>query len=244
MKKLAITIVVLMCSQASGLSFIGPPKAELSQGKYGFGLDYSFSDIDVDLSGYGVSWTEDIETNTIFSNLSFGITDEWEGFLRLGFANVEADDFAGDNEFAYGFGLKTTFAQEGDITWGGLFQMSWLNSDDSGTVLLEGHTITGTQDIDVYEIQIAVGPTYEKDGLSIYGGPFLHLIDGDYDWSGTVAGPVINGVGSFSLDVEEESVFGGYIGMSKELTESSNIGLEYQFTDDAQAVSLRYVIRF
>lgn len=244
MKKVAITIVVLMCSQALGLSFMGPPKAELNQGQYSLGIDYTFSEMDIEASGLGVSWTEEIETNMLFGKYSYGISDGWEGFARLGFANVEADDFDGDNEFAYGFGIKATFAQEGGLTWGGLFQMSWLNSKDTGTLFLEGHTITGKQEFDVYEIQIAVGPTYEIEGLAIYGGPFLHLVNGDYDWSGTVTGPIINGSGSFSLDVEEESVFGGYIGISKDLTENSNIGVEFQFTGDAQAIGARYVHRF
>ena len=244
MKKTAITIVVLMCSQAFGLSFMGAPMAELEQGQYSFGIDYSFSDTDVELSGYGAKWTEDIETNILFSNLNYGITDEWEGFLRLGFANVEADDFNGDNEFAYGFGTKITFSEQDAISWGALLQISWLSSDDSGTIVTDGHTVTGKQEIDIYEIQIAIGPTYETDDLKIYGGPFLHLVSGDYDWSGTVTGPIINGSGSFSLDIEQESVFGGYIGISKDLTSNSNIGIEFQYTGDAQAVGVRYVLRF
>lgn len=244
MKKVVITILVLMCSQAFGLTPMGPPKAELKQGQYSFGIDYSFSDIDVEVSGYGASWTEDIETNTLFSNLSYGITDGWEGFLRLGFANVEADDFDGGNEFAYGFGTKLTFAEQDAVSWGALLQIGWLSSDDSGTVVAYGHTITGNQEIDVYEIQIALGPTYETDSLKIYGGPFLHLVNGDYDWSGTVTGPMINGSGSFSLDIEEESVFGGYIGISKDLTSNSNIGIEFQYTGDAQAVGLKLVWKF
>lgn len=244
MKKVMFTILILMCNQAFGLSFMGPTTTELNQGQSSFGLDYSFSDIDVKVSGYGASWTEDIETNTVFSNLSYGITDNWEGFLRLGFATIEADDFDGDNEFAYGFGTKFTFAEQDAISWGALFQVGWLSSDDSGTIVAYGHTITGNQEIDVYEIQIAVGPTYEANGLTIYGGPFFHFVNGDYDWSGTVAGPVINGSGSFSLDIEEESVFGGYVGISKDLDENTNIGVEFQFTGDAQVVGVRYVHRF
>lgn len=245
MKNVAITtIVVLMCSQAHGLTFMGPPKAELEQGQYSLGIDYSFSDVDAEVSGYGVSWTEDIKTNTLFFNLGYGIADGWEGFLRLGIADVEADDFNGDNEFVYGFGTKFTFSEQDAISWGTLLQIGWFSSNDSGTVITEGHTITGKQEIDVYEIQIAIGPTYEVDDLKIYGGPFLHFISGDYDWSGTVTGPVINGSGSFSWDIEEESVFGGYIGISKDLTENTNIGIEFQYTGDAQAIGVRYVLRF
>lgn len=247
-KMRTVTIVIMLlalCSQAYALSFMGPPRAELDQGQYSIGLDYAFSEMDIEFSGNGLTGTQDdVETNMIFANLGYGIAPNLEAFLRLGASKTEFDDYSSDAEFAYGFGFKATFAQEGDLTWGGLFQMTWLNSDDTSTLFLEGHTITGKQEFDVYEIQLSVGPTYETEGLSIYGGPFLHLVNGDYDWSGTVTGPIVNGSGSFSFDVEEESVFGGYIGLTKELTSNSNIGVEFQFTGDAQAVGLRFVHRF
>lgn len=241
MKKVVITILVLMCSQAFGLSFMGPPKAELKQGQYSLGLDYTFSEMDIKFSGYGDSDTDEVETNMLFVNLGYGNTDNWEIYLRLGFSKLEADepdDFDGDNEFAYGFGTKFTFAEQDAISWGSLFQIGWFKGKDKITGFLPGYGIlTADQEIDAYEIQIAVGPTYEVDSFKIYGGPFFHFIDGDYDFD-------IAGIGSLSYDIEEESVFGGYIGLSKDLTNNSNIGVEFQFTGDAQAVGLRYVRRF
>jgi len=245
--KVVITLIVLLafCSQAYGLSFMGPPKAELEQGQYSLGLDYTFSDMDVEFSGNGLTGTqEDIETDMIFAVLGYGIAPNMEAFVRLGASKTEFDGYDSDTELGYGFGFKATFAQDGALTWGGLFQMTWLNSDDNSTLFLEGHTITGKQEFDAYEIQLSIGPTYEAEGLSVYGGPFLHLVNGDYDWRGTVTGPVVNGTGSFSFDIEEESVFGGYIGLTKELTSSSDIGVEFQYTGDAQAVGVRYVHRF
>ena len=236
-----VTIVIMLlalCSQAYALSFMGPPKAELNQGQYNLGIDYTFSEMDVELSGLGVSWTEEIEANMLFGTYSYGISDGWEGFARLGFANVEADDFDGDNEFAYGFGTKVTFSEQGAISWGALFQIGWFEGDETVTAFVPGFgVITANQEIDAYEIQLSVGPTYEVDDLKIYGGPFLHFIDGDYDID-------IVGGGSGSFDLEQESVFGGYIGISKDLTENANIGVEFQYTGDAQAIGVRYVHRF
>lgn len=227
-------ILLVFVVKVSALSFMGPPKAELNQGQYGLGLDYTFSEMDVELSGYGVSWTEEIETNTLFTNLSYGNTNDWEVFLRLGLSKVEADDFDGDNEFAYGFGTKVNLGMD----WGILFQVGWFEGNDTVTGFLPGFGIvTADQEIDAYEIQIAIGPTYDAGNYKIYGGPFFHFIDGDLDVD-------IAGIGSGSFDIEEESMFGGYVGFLAEITSNSDIGVEFQFTGDTQAVGLRYIHRF
>jgi len=231
-----VTIVIMLlafCGQAYALSFMGPPKADLAQGQYGLGIDYSNSDMDLEFSGGGSSITIDVETDMIFTNLGYGITDNWDGFLRLGFSNVEAEGFDSGNEFAYGFGTKFTFAEQENLLWGSLFQISWLTGED---------TVSGIDvDIDAYEIQFAVGPTVDLGGISVYGGPFLHLVDGDGKVSAVVPG---FGTLSGNFDIEQESEFGGFIGISAELDESSNVGIEFQFTGDADAIGIRYVLRF
>ncbi len=239
MKTVTILILLLVfCGQAYALSFMGPTTTELNQGQYSLGLDYTYSEMDVELSGYGFSWTEEIETNILFTNLSYGNTNDWEVFLRLGLVNVEADDFDGDTEFAYGFGTKVNLGNYIGMDWGALFQIGWFEGDDTVTGFLPGYGIvTADQEIEAYEIQIAIGPTYDAGNYKIYGGPFFHFVDGDYDFD-------IPGVASGSFDIEEESVFGGYIGLSAEITSNSDIGVEFQITGDAQAVGLRYVHRF
>lgn len=239
MKTVTIIFMVLaLCGQAYALTFMGPATTELTQGQYSLGIDYTFSDMDAELSGYGVSWTEEIETDTLFVNLSYGSTNDVEIFFRLGIAQVEAEDFDGDNEFSYGFGSKVNLGNYQGLDWGALFQVGWFEGDDTVTGFLPGYGIvTADQEIDAYEIQVAVGPTYDAGTYKIYGGPFFHFIDGDYDFD-------IPAVASGSFDIEEESILGGYVGALFELTASSNIGVEFQFTNDAHAFGLRYVLRF
>lgn len=235
-----VTIVIMLlafCSQAYALSFMGPPKADLAQGQYGLGIDYTYSEMDIEATFLGEHWTEEIETNTIFTNLGYGITDKWEGFLRLGLSDIEAEDFDSGYDFAYGFGTKFTFAEQDSVSWGALFQIGWLTGEDTFTGFLPGFGIVNVdQEIDAYEIQIAIGPTWEIDNLKVYGGPFFHFIDGEYDLD-------ILGA-NYSADLEQESVFGGFIGVSADLDESSNVGVEFQFTGDADAIGIRYVRRF
>ncbi len=239
MRKLVITIVVLMCSQAFGLSLLGPPKANLDRGQSSVGFGYIYSDMDLETKNvFGQKWTEKVETNSLLGTFGYGIIDNIEVFARLGFTDVKADDFDGDFEFDYGFGTKVTFAENDSLSWGSIFQIHWLEGDDTITGFIPGFgVVTAEQEFEAYEIQIAVGPTYKYDSTSIYGGPFLHFVNGDYDAK-------IAGVGSASLDIEEESIFGGYIGIATELTENTNIGVEFQFTGDAQAIGVRYVLRF
>ncbi len=249
-KRILLLVVFLMgvglwSSSTLALAPIGPPKASLEQGQYSAGIEYSFSEMDIEVSGYGLTATQkDVESNMVFANLGYGIVPNLEAFVRLGAANAETEGFSGDTQFAYGFGTKATFFQEGDLIWGGLFQMSWFNSEDTVNLVAFGHTFTGTQEIDAYEIQIAVGPTYEIEGLSIYGGPFLHLVGGNYDVSGTVTGPIVNESGSLSFDVEQESEFGGFVGAQFDIAENASLCVEYQLTGDASAIGAGIVWRF
>ncbi|MBW8038885.1 MAG: hypothetical protein FVQ85_02670 [Planctomycetes bacterium] len=143
--------------------------------------------------------------------------------MRLGFADVKAEGFDGDGEFAYGFGTKVTLTEKDAISWGGLFQMNWFESEDD---------ILGIDvNIDAYEIQIAVGPTYEAENMRFYGGPFLHLVDGDVDAE-------ILGFSLDLFDIEQESEFGGYIGAGFDIAEDSYLNVEFQFTGDAWAVGV------
>jgi len=217
MKKIAITILVLMCNQAFGLTLMGPPMAELEQGQHSAGIDFSYGDMDIKESALGGSWTFGVESYTYLINLGYGISDNWEAFVLLGLTDVEHEDLDRCSEFAYGFGTKFTISQQDSLSLGGLFQITWSEADD---------TVLGVKtEIDYYEVQIAVGPTYTNDTVSIYGGPFLHFIDGEVDYKTL-------GVTS---DIEQESEFGGYVGLNAELTENTNWQLELQFTGDAYA---------
>ncbi|MBW8039197.1 MAG: hypothetical protein FVQ85_04275 [Planctomycetes bacterium] len=223
-KVIVVLLVFAFCSLPSfGLSLMGPPKAGLAEGQSSIGVDYSYSETKLKFSGFGITAIEEVETNMLFINLGYGITEQCEGFVRLGVADVKLEDFDGDSEFAYGFGTKVTFIDDENVSWGGLFQINWFQGDDN----FSGVNV----EIDAYEIQIAAGPTYEAENMRIYGGPFLHFVDGDgdADFFGYPLG---------SFDVEEESVFGGYIGAGFDIADDSYLNVEFQFTGDAWAVGV------
>jgi opacity protein-like surface antigen len=224
-KRMLLLVVALMVaglwsSAAWALRPMGPPVAGLEQSQMSVGFDFSWSEMNLETDG---GTTDDVESLAYLANLGYGIADNWEAFIRLGIAGVEIDDqdFSGDNQFAYGFGTKVTIAEGDPLTWGGLFQMDWTKSEDEGI------------EIDAYEIQIAAGPTYQMEGMCLYGGPFLHFVGGE-----------VKDTPGGDIDLKEESIFGGYVGVQFGIAENASCHVEYQITGDASAVGVGIVWRF
>ena len=231
-------VVALTGSAALALAPMGTPTAGLKQGQFRAGVDYSFSETDLELKWSDATDTiKDLQSNGIWANLGYGLADMWEAFVRLGAANGEFDKietaegdedvgFDGDYGFSFGFGTKYTFwQQQENLNWGTLFQINWLNTEDK---ILTGDDEDGASEskveVDAYEIQIAVGPNWKAtDSLSIYGGPFLHFLNGDLDTEDETG------------DLEQESEFGGYVGSQVDLAENTSLYGELQFTGDAWA---------
>lgn len=260
--------VCLYGLDAWALDPMGPPVPGFKLTYSSTGVEYSYSKMDlkatdgstqisdvegsVDLSDLDIK----CETNKIYANLGFAVTRDWEIFLRLGVADADGEDkllgmegkFDSDMGFAIGVGTRATFFERDNLKFGGLAQVS-LSKPDSHTgagsgVLLAGdesYSYSGTEEIDIefYEIQFAVGPIYRlRERVSVYGGPFLHLLYGSLD--GSAEGTVEGGTGTldYSYDLEEGAILGGYIGAQIDITENSLFNIEYQNTGDAYALCI------
>lgn len=219
-----VLMVLGLCgSTALALAPMGPPKATLKQGQFKAGSDYSCSKMDIGLNIYDTfKSVVDVKTNIIAANLGYGITDYWEGSIRLGAENAKVEGFDGDAQFCRGFGIKTTFIQDGSLTWGALFQINWLR-----------YNLSAIHEFNLYEVQFAPGASIEIGGISLYGGPFLHFVGG-YE------------CGSFDslFDVKEKLQEGGYCGAQVNISKKSSWNVEYQLTSDASAISTGFVWRF
>lgn len=254
-KKLLLLVVVftvfaLAGSSALALAPMGPPTAGLKAGQLGAGAEYSHSNMDFKVDWEGDSYTaKDIKLNIWDAKIGYGLTDDWEGFVRLGAGNAKGDEddygTTGDYKFAWGLGTKYTFLKQENIDWGVLFQIGWLKSEgsDSGTDVYgaDGSSYTETWEenykLSVYDIEIAIGPTWKAaEGLKIYGGPFFNIIRGDldydYEWTDvyTDETPTESGSGSESANVKEKSLFGGYVGAELDFMQNASALAEFQFT--------------
>ena len=278
-KRIALFAVAFMILGLSGsavlaLSPMGPPKAMLGQDQWSVGIEYANETMDLESFGIdkdiqyeptfittrkGKHKINDLKSNIVLGRVSYGISDGWDAFLRLGVADAEGDieqtftnapsweyrGFDGSFGFAWGLGTKITIWEDRDITWGGLLQMTWMEPGDSDITLEGDSNYSGNAEIEFSEVQIAIGPTWRMDdNLSIYGGPFLHYVDGDLDFSGRTVdlGSTIDM--ESSGDIEEKSEFGGYIGASWDESERTSYFLECQFTGDAWGVGIGAARRF
>jgi hypothetical protein len=246
----------------------------------GIGFSHGEMDLDArgkgrETTDSGVTWSplaydkheiEDLATNIVLGSLGFGVSDSWDVFVSVGGADAGDDiteelpggtvgnrysGFDSSYEFCYGVGSRATFWEDGDVTWGALFQIIWQNPDGSidlrygGASPLPPSILTGDAELDFWELQVAAGPTWEGDNFRVYGGPFLHVLDGDIDLDTT-------GVDAFAQtwqvisngDVRESSQFGGYAGAQWLLFEDTIANVEIQFTADAWAVGLGAVWKF
>ena len=255
------------------LSPMGPPKALLGQDQWGVGIEYGHQTMDLEAAGKVTETMpefdfvavrkvkhniNDLKLNIVMAKAGYGINDNWDAFVRLGLADAKGDieqiypdnakdkfkGYDGSFGFGWGFGTRATFWQDDELSWGGLFQITWLEPDESSISLSGDPEISGDAEIDIREIQIAIGPTWRvDDNIRIYGGPFLHFVDGDLDISGrTDLGTEI--LTEATGDIEEKSQFGGYVGTHLDVDENTSCFIECQLTGDAWGIGIGAARRF
>jgi len=208
-----------------------------------------------------------MQNEMLFANLGYGIADKLEVYLLVGVSDLgfgqEADkydldyDFGSSDELAYGFGVKGTIFEDGNVKFGAQFQMTWSSFDgdmDPSNIYVYDakkdmsasvDDAPGTFDIDYYQLKIAVGPTYKlNETISIYGGPFYQMIDGslDFEHSGvqvnTVpANTIVETVTEkTSADITERSRYGVYVGAQINCGENIPLNIECQTNNESYLV--------
>lgn len=273
-RKVFLTVLasVVVCSNtptALALDPMGPPVSGLEQGQFKAGLEFSYSEMDLETtngtyldlldgvffdSGEATSFTiKDFETAKTYLNLGYGFADMVEGFLRVGGTKgsfgdsiwEDAEEFDSGTALAVGAGIKVTFLEHDGLKLGGLFQGS--SAEYHGRMESPNWTGPDFVEIDLTEIQLAVGACYTwEERFSIYGGPFLHFVGGELDnavgGAITVDNELLNS--EYVWDLDEDSVFGGYIGAQLEVAEGCSINVEYQKTAAADAFGASIFWRF
>ena len=241
MRKVIILTAILgiYCETSLAINAIGPPIATLKKGQFAIGFDYSFTEVDVEVSGYGVSAKlDDVEFESYLGKIGYGITHNWDIFGHFGSANIEwkegAAKFDDNTKFNVGFRTKATIIEEKPFPWGLALQVNWLQKAKESFTILEEYS--GSVDVDIWEIQIATGPTCKIGPVCIYGGPFVYFVRGDLE---------LEALGyNYSFDIEEESIFGGFAGAQLDIGNNISTNIEYQLTSDSYAFGLGIVYKF
>jgi hypothetical protein len=269
MKRTIVTSIGLLVftAHAFALDPLGPPVASLNETQPSAGLEYLYSEMDLHADSLTVETPlgnlqfpsteiQAVNMNKLYANLTSTLLGEnFDVYLRLGLADASPDKgknrdnlagYLGDSDygFIFGGGFRTTLHQsrDGKTKWGLLAQLSYASLDFAReTYSVNGSDISLSATVDMLEMQLAAGPTYQvTDNLSIYGGPFLHLVKGEAEVRGSVSDIPVQG----SSDLKQGSELGGFIGLSTDLAKNTNFNIEFQLTDDAQAIGLRFIHRF
>ena len=245
----SLLAVGLCAPTAVALDPIGPPTACLEQGQFSAGLEYFYEDTDIQMTNNTVfgglvpDFEMDVDEHMVTANVAYGLLDTWDVFVRLG-AEVDGDadgtapfsgsvSFDGDASGVIGLGTRITVYEKDKLKVGGLFQVAW--SDSEGDVTWAGPK--SDVDVEMTEFTFAVGPTYAlTDQVSIYGGPFAYILDGEV--SGNLAGAPLR------QDIEQSSPIGGYVGALVDIDENLTCRIEYLHTDSADAVGVAVVWTF
>ena len=227
MRTKAILLIALMADPLFALVPMGPTCTPLKTGQTSFGFEYIRSESDFVLSGYGFSEiVEDVPIDATMVRLGLPFGDRSEFFARFGLGEIEE---AG-SEFAWGLGLKLASKSTDSFGLGAIAQVTQFIGDESINI---GPYIAD-EDVSLYEFQVGVGPTWQSNGISIYGGPMVRFVTGD---------DVIRNL-DLIFDIEQDSEIGGFIGVSAELAEGFSLNGEYQLTADAWMIAVNLQFRF
>jgi len=244
MNRVTFTIccVLLLSSQAVGIAPIGPAASTLDQGRIKLGFDYTHTvfdglPFDVTVGGKREENPIDDKINAYFARIGYGLVDPVDIFLRLGVANAELTE----TEFAWGLGGRFTFVRSERLDWGLIAQASWYSND---VETIRQDEIWGPvfyrEDLNIRVIQIAAGPVYKGDRLSVYGGPFVFWSKGDGDLK------VDYGLYSetYPIDVESDIAAGVYVGLSLAVKPNINLKAECQLAGHFRAFGGSLIYRF
>ena len=269
------TLICLSCPTSFGLDLMGPPASDLEFGQLQIGIDYSYGEVDLELNNgryitYLDGWFDDagsknsyslknMRVRKFYANLGYGLAYNLDSFIRIGGANARFDnsafspefwpggqEFDSHTDFSVGFGLKGTFYEEDNLKLGGLFQVS--RSEFDGAIQPADWPVADDYvEMGITEIQFAVGLTCKlNESFSVYGGPFLYFIDGEWDdvYSEiTAVSPYQLRTSKYSWDIEENS-FGGYLGANLNLGENCSFNIEYQHASTADVLGLNLVWKY
>lgn len=261
---LALFVAGFVSSSAYALDPMGPPTCVLQKGEYRNGLEVALCSQDLETSlgkwkqyingvlddsgSVSLGTLDNFETYRGYLTVGYSPYRTWEIFGRLGGVTgtlgdefwSAGEDFESKRELAISGGVKKTFFEEFALSIGGLVQASWMKFDGE----LDTPLRPGFLDIDMLEIQAALGATYLfSDRFAVYGGPFINMIFGDieYTYSTELTSDLVTW--QFDWDIEDDINYGAYVGSRIMLKKDCSLNIEYQQTSDAYTIGAGLMLR-
>ncbi len=248
MKKLCCSLIVLACLSTNGFAFepLGPSVPVLKTNQAGIALEYTWSKLDIEAEGlteFGLdSWViKDSKMNKVQAKLAVSVTEDLELFFRSGIGNLKGESGdRSDEGLLLGGGFKIALIRDAAFDLGITAQTGWGKFNfgpDAFTI--DGVAVSWEEQVSFHEIQVATGPVVKlAENVTLYGGPFLHFITGRDEIKGTIEGFDVED----ELRLEQDDIFGGYIGTLIQLGARADVAVEFQATGSGEglAASLQY----
>lgn len=203
---------------------------------------------------------KNIKTQKTYGTVGYGLTDSWDVSVSLGTVksswnyyqeNVGSSwnynrksESSRDN--ALSIGIRRTLYSKGKLKIGALAKYSRLRMDEANFhTEAANRTVEMSAELAMDEFQIAVGASYDMSkNLCIYGGPFIHWMDGELN---DVIVPLQPGLGDYiaygSYDLLHAEEIGGYIGVQARLRKNTTFNIEYQRTNSADCLGMSLLFR-
>jgi len=233
---------VLVSTTAFAIDPMGPPAATIDKGGWSIGVESSYTETDIKRQldrGSSACSNAEIEMLRVYANLSYGISENVTGFVRLGGATMEWERIPGrsydwqgtdgDWDFAWGAGVRATLSESDNVSWGFVGQFS--QADLTGKQVDKYNDDEGGYKIEMAEFQFAIGPTVKvSDSVRVYGGPFIDIVTGT--WSDNIWDTY-----RLRKPIEETDWWGGYLGTAIDLSKNSYLNVEGMVTQAGWAVA-------
>lgn len=212
MKRVLLAACGLLLAQ--GVAFaglFGPAQATGKKGEFSFGPAIVVYSGELDNS-------TDFQQTQAYVQLGYALTDKAEIYLQGGAADFTVENVFDDDDFEDGFrpfgavGFKALLIDRKPLGIG-IFAQGTLFSDYEDKDFLGGND-TKVELTSMYEVAGGIVLQSILDGAILYGGPYFFMREGDFE--------IATDSGSF----EEDSNFGGFIGMRWPLRNGINIDLE------------------
>ena len=234
--------VVIFCilfqmygSGVYALNLLGPPTAEVKQGRFELGFDHSYSRFAADFDFTdGTSSMPDFGNNRMKMNatcnsFAYGFTDSIEGFASVGNAGIVDEEHQRLNVdgSTYGGGAKITLQEYYLVKWGVLVQANFVDLDGTWYRPHWFGDWYGDAEMNFYQIIAAGGANYQlSDYAFMYGGPFCYYLDGEVEYE--EFWPVSGFIEKY--DLNNKSIFGWYVGLKMLIETDMTVSIEYQRT--------------
>jgi hypothetical protein len=268
----ALLVTGALVSVAPGGAPMGLPTAYVGEGRWGLGAEYGYGQMDLETSGTvtdnlaGFPWDQDfridgLKSNMVFGTVAYGVTDNWDIFVRLGAADGRGaivvppssltaaerqDDYDGSFGFAGGLGTRITLYHTDWWSIGGLVQGTWFHPGDSDFTITDpwqpDESWVGQAELSYWQVQASLAAAFRVDTWRFWLGPFVQFTQGDLDFDGQAELAGNTDTLTWCSSIKDSLQVGGHFGAHWEICSQFNLWLEGQVTGDSWMVGIGAVV--